>query len=179
VVDIIFVRSSLRTNLLGSTVPVEPQEKTSTLPPASGVIPTCVGFASVIVFPTAVAVRVRTGTLVAFTTPWNTNITLSFVEVPFIPVIEDPGSPDCRILYDTFCLTVVSEAAEISVQFVGVTSVGNPVVLVALSINTAKSPTCAPDGTVMVEAVETELATNPQVAKTSVAFVPVVPNVVR
>ena len=45
-------------------------------------------------------------------------------------------------------------------QLVGVTSVGKFDVAVARSTKIAKSPTCAPDGIVIVEAVDVALATN-------------------
>ncbi len=62
------------------------------------------------------------------------------------------------------CLAVVKEAAEISVQLVGVTSVGKPVVFTTRSIKIARSPTEAPEGIVIVAAVEIAFATNDQVA---------------
>jgi len=82
------------------------------------------------------------------------------VDDPFIPVIVDPGSPAARIFQEINCLAVVSDAVETCAKSVGTEAVGKPEALFGLSIRIARTPTCAPDGIVIVEAVDVALATN-------------------
>jgi hypothetical protein len=149
--------------VLGSTVPVEPHETTFNAPFCEIDSDRAAGFPSVMVLRidcVPYGSTVTIGTLEPPCLNSYTNITLSLVDDPFIPVMVDPGSPETRTLYEIFCLTVVNDCTEICVKFVGVVSVGKPEAFVALSINTAKSPICAPDGIVIVEAVDVALATN-------------------
>ena len=149
--------------VLGATVPVEPHE-TTVNPPFCVIASDCdIGFPSVIwpamdIVPYGSIVTI--GTLEPPCLNSYTNITLSLVDDPFIPVIVDPGSPETRIFQEINCLAVVNAAVETCSKFVGTEAVGKPEVLTGLSIRIARSPACAPDGIVIVEAVDVALATN-------------------